>query len=397
MEVLHLIIYSILAVFCLLSVIALVWAVMDKRKMEHSLYEADSKCTQATESLTAMLSKARAFVFILTEDHKLHFNERFYKLTQLRKRDIPLRVALRLVAEEDREKVLRAIYYYGEEIMNVDFSIRVPSKGTIRTLRVNITNMEKGGVGMCMGVMFPLDEISNETKKRTEALAIEEKTNIKASFLASMGHELRTPLNAIVGFSQIISQQYEYLTEEDRKGFCEIIQQNNEQLLNLLDSVSGAGDGNSDDVQIVLSHKRVADLMEELYLSHTVIVPKHLELRYVRGDEDDCIMANRGSMLQVVSNLMNNAIKFTKEGAITLGWESDADTVTIFVEDTGIGIKKENLNKLFDKFFKESSASNGAGFGLPLCQRLVHKMNGNINVKSELGKGSRFEVIFQKA
>lgn len=397
MEVMHTIIHCIVAAICLI-LLASMYLIMKKRhETGRLLQEARKGYDDAKNNLASKLANSDAFVFWITEKNEVNFSDRFYNVAQIRKRSIPLHVLLRLVQEDDRDMLFDALHHHSEDGLNVDFSIYVPFTGKLHTIRTHINNITKDGQPFCMGLVFLSSDMNTDARQREEVVAMERKTNVKASFLASMGHELRTPLNAIVGFSQIISQQYEYLSDEDRKSFCEIIQQNNEQLLNLLDSVSEADGGNNDKLQLVLSRKRVADLMEELYLSHTVIVPKHLELRYNRGSEDDFIMVNRGSMLQVVSNLMNNAIKFTQEGSITLGWESDADNVTIFVEDTGIGIRKDNLAKLFDKFFKESSTSSGAGFGLSLCQRLVTKMNGKIQVKSEYGKGSRFEVLFQKA
>ncbi len=125
---------------------------------------------------------------------------------------------------------------------------------------------------------------------------------------------------------------------------------------------------------------------------HTVIVPQHLELIYEPGNPNDRVLANRSSILQIVSNLMNNAIKFTPKGSIKLGWLSKEDYITIFVEDTGIGIAPENRMKIFDKYFKQNSLMAGAGIGLSLCKRLAKAMNGTIDVYSELGKGSRFEL-----
>lgn len=116
----------------------------------------------------------------------------------------------------------------------------------------------------------------------------------------------------------------------------------------------------------------------------------------VKSGPDAKMLANRASLLQVMSNIINNAIKFTEQGSITIGWEIESrdsgNRVVLFVEDTGIGISPENQQSIFKKYYKSTSTSAGAGIGLSLCKFLVEKMNGEISVKSTLGKGSRFEV-----
>ena len=97
-------------------------------------------------------------------------------------------------------------------------------------------------------------------------------------------------------------------------------------------------------------------------------------------------------MRQIVSNLINNACKFTAQGGISFGWNTTDDRVNIFVRDTGIGIGPENIDNIFKKFFKADNASSGAGIGLPLCKRLTEMMDGNLIVESELGKGSCFTI-----
>lgn len=211
-----------------------------------------------------------------------------------------------------------------------------------------------------------------------------------------MGHEIRTPLNVIVGFSKLLVENRNEMSMEECEEYYKIIEQNNSQLLNLLDSVFSVSGEGEDGLKITLSRKNVSDVMEDLYMAHTVIVPDTLRFRFIRGNDDDYFMINRGSLLQIVSNLMNNAVKFTEEGTITLGWTSDDENVTIFVEDTGIGVPAESRERIFDKYYKENTSSVGAGIGLPLCRKLVHEMNGSIMVADSEGPGSRFEVIIPK-
>ena len=183
-----------------------------------------------------------------------------------------------------------------------------------------------------------------------------------------------------------------YACKEEFKVIKDTISQSNKQLLDILDNVMKFTVNTDEKIDLPLTPKSVEALMTELYNMHTVIVPKEIQFNYVQGDSSDVVLTNRSSLLQIVSNLMNNAIKFTPEGSITLGWESNEDTITVFVQDTGIGIAHENLDKIFDKYFKQSSMMAGAGIGLSLCKRLTESMNGTISVESEVDKGSRFSV-----
>ena len=228
------------------------------------------------------------------------------------------------------------------------------------------------------------------------AFDLEEESKLKASFLAAMGHEIRTPVNIITGFSQILAQAGNETSEEELKSYSQIIADNTEQLLRLLNDVLKSNP-ESEEMHMALKTWKVKDFVEELYATYNVVIPDHLEYNMVRGPEDVNVNVNRSSMMQVMSNLVNNAVKFTKEGGITMGWECTEEDVVIFLEDTGIGIPKEKQELIFDRYYKESSSTAGAGIGLSLCRRLVENMNGKIIVKSEPGKGSRFELIFKKA
>lgn len=246
------------------------------------------------------------------------------------------------------------------------------------------------------GVLFNMDTYFQIEYQKNEAFKIEEESTMKRAFLASMGHEIRTPLNAILGYSRLIFDMYDDLEPEEKSKYSEVIRQNTEQLLSLIDEVISYSSTKGREPDIVLSQKRVYDLMEEIYMTYRVIVPEHLNFNFKKGDEDEYVMVNRGSMLQVLSNIMNNAVKFTVEGSITLGWRDEGENVVIYVEDTGCGIPEDSLGSIFDKYTKVRASTEGAGIGLSLCKKLVDKMNGQIRVTSTLGMGSCFQVIFKK-
>ena len=248
---------------------------------------------------------------------------------------------------------------------------------------------------ICNGLAVSNDQAHKAKLEREEAFRRAEEADVKESFLASMSHEIRTPVNAIVGFSEVLVKQHALLTKEERKTFEQYIKDSNDHLVQLLDNILQYSDEKGKEFAIKLTTKDVAAIMEDIYNIHTVIVPKHLKLIYKPGP-DAKMLANRASLLQVMSNIINNAIKFTEQGSITIGWEIESrdsgNRGVLFVEDTGIGISSENQQSIFKKYYKSTSTSAGAGIGLSLCKFLVEKMNGEISVKSTLGKGSRFEV-----
>jgi len=259
-----------------------------------------------------------------------------------------------------------------------------------------ISNQGSSQADKAYGVLFNTDTYHKIEEERNEAFKIEEQSTMKRAFLASMGHEIRTPLNAILGYSRLLFDMYEDLEADEKETYSSIIRQNSEQLLSLIDDVLSFSSKEGREPEIVLSMKRVSDLMDEIYMTYRVIVPSHLHFTFKKGDEDEFIMVNRGSMLQVLSNIMNNAVKFTSEGSITLGWRDEGDNVVIYVQDTGCGIPEESLDTIFDKYTKVRASTEGAGIGLSLCKKLVDKMNGVIKVTSTLGMGACFQVIFKK-
>ena len=146
-----------------------------------------------------------------------------------------------------------------------------------------------------------------------------------------------------------------------------------------------------------LKTRKVKDIVEELYATYNVVIPEHLEYNIVRGPEDVYVDLNRSSMMQVMSNLVNNAVKFTKEGSITMGWQCMEDNVVIFLEDTGIGIRKEDMDKLFISFERLEEEKNrnieGTGLGMGIIRDIVeNKHNGTLTFESEEGVGTTFTM-----
>lgn len=213
--------------------------------------------------------------------------------------------------------------------------------------------------------------------------------------MASMSHEIRSPLNAIVGFADLLVKHGKDLSQEERSAFSHHINDSKDQLLRLLDDVMNYSTKKEESFSLELSKKSVKELMDEAYYMHTVIVPERLDFHY-ECSKDAFVMANRSAVLQIMSNLMNNAIKFTEAGSITMGWryteEADGSWVEMYVRDTGIGISETDMQHICEKFRKVDSHSVGAGIGLALCTQLASSMKGALCMDSKLGEGSTFSL-----
>lgn len=364
---------------------------------QKKLLEKDKKQAEDSQkSMNRIMKLSEVYYWELAQDGNIHLNCDISRQLGLKTNDLPCETLLSYIEQPGRDNLQKALQQEDTAETSVEVVVHHPNSDKINSLIIRIHHTQESGKSpRCYGFFVYNDDAYKAEKEYQEAFRLSEETAVKESFLSAMSHEIRTPLNTIVGFSDILVSQREYLSDEERETYGNYIEQSKEQLLKLLDDVMNYSDDRGKRPEMKLSKKSILDLMEETYQIHSVIIPKHLEFRLERG-EDANVMVNRTSLLQVLSNLMNNAIKFTEKGSITLGWtlvdNEDKHQVIIYVEDTGIGIAEEDYENIFSKYYKVNNRSIGAGIGLPLCKDLVETMNGKISVSSKLGQGSRFEV-----
>ena len=246
------------------------------------------------------------------------------------------------------------------------------------------------------GMITNIDSFKQKEKEMMEARKQAEEATLKQSFLANMSHEIRTPLNAIVGFSELILQHDADFTEEDKKLFADTIHTNNELLLKLINDILDVSRLESGHMDFKIKPCSVKEIMDKVYQTFAVQMPDHLQFIY-NQDSNVIIKADEGRLRQVITNFLTNASKFTPEGSITLGWKVDEQTgkVEMYVEDTGIGLSEEDRKMVFSRFFKKDEFKQGTGLGLSICKLIVSRLGGEIKVKSQLGKGSRFSVYLK--
>lgn len=217
----------------------------------------------------------------------------------------------------------------------------------------------------------------------------EESNRLKSAFLANMSHEIRTPLNAIVGFSGILAEAEQ---EQERQEYLNIIESNNTLLLQLIGDILDLSKIEAGTLEFVYSDVDVNKLFHETEQSIRLRVKTDkVKVEFIEGLPECVIHTEKNRLSQVVINFLTNAVKFTTEGFIRFGYRLREDGFLYFyVTDTGCGIEKEMLEKVFGRFVKLNNFAQGTGLGLSICETIVAKMGGQIGVDSEVGKGSTF-------
>ena len=210
---------------------------------------------------------------------------------------------------------------------------------------------------------------------------------LKSAFLANMSHEIRTPLNAIVGFSDLLVEAEDI---EERKEYVKIVRNNNELLLQLITDILDLSKIEAGTFDFTYGDVNVNLLCENIVRSMEMKVSEGVALVFDSNLPQYHLISDRNRLHQVISNFVNNAIKFTSQGSIRVGYQMKGEELEFYVQDTGIGIDKEQQLHIFERFVKLNSFVPGTGLGLAICQSIIEQLGGRIGVDSEPGKGSRF-------
>lgn len=250
-----------------------------------------------------------------------------------------------------------------------------------------------------IGILF--QSFVNQKKELTTAKTkAEESDQLKSAFLANMSHEIRTPMNGILGFAELLKD--DAITPEARHEYLEIISKSGRHLLSVINDII---DISKIESGLMSVEKRSCDLNKVLsdcfqfFKKHPEVVRKKLNMRIKLqlSNEAAVCLSDPNRLSQIINNLLGNAIKFTAAGSIDLSYRlADANSILISVTDTGIGISKDKLERIFERFIQADNTNSrnyeGTGLGLAITKALAELMGGSIWVESELGKGSTFYV-----
>lgn len=244
---------------------------------------------------------------------------------------------------------------------------------------------------MCRDIseQWNAEQTNKKQQKELEAARIkaEESDRLKSAFLANMSHEIRTPLNAIVGFSKLVIDA-ECTNEKEQ--YAEIIERNSEILLNLFNDILDLSSLEADSLSFNIRPIKLIDICLQLEQQFCYKVKNGTKLILDDVDTELYVSGDWNRIIQIISNLLSNATKFTPKGEIHFGYREKEDFVEFYVKDSGIGIPAERVATIFQRFGKINDFVQGTGLGLTLCRMLVEKMGGRIWLRSQEGKGSRF-------
>ena len=314
---------------------------------------------------------------------------------------VPTSACFAKICDEDRERVRDAFERLANgETQKMREEYRVgrqwlPSPQQNEWVEVRAAVDERDANGKPLSLIGTSMTVT-QRKEMEEALVqakvkAEEANTPKSSFLANISHEIRTPLNAIVGFSSLLVSAERGISEEKQE-YINIIENNNTLLLQLISDVLDLSKIEAGTMEFDYAPVDVHGLFIELEDTFRLRNKKSgICICYHRRTTECVVKADRNRLVQVMMNLMNNAVKFTGEGSIEFGFDVREDGfLHFYVTDTGCGIPEERLEEIFGNFVKLNSFVQGTGLGLTICRAIVERMGGKIGAVSRLGHGSTF-------
>ena len=246
----------------------------------------------------------------------------------------------------------------------------------------------EGRTPLIIGISWDITNIQNIEQELIFArIKAEQSDRLKTAFLANMSHEIRTPLNAIVGFSHLMTIAD---NAEDEKLYSDIINQNSEILLQLINDILDLAKIEAGTLEYIRYPMDLGELCRNVYEMHKDRVQTGVVLILDNKDTSLIINEDQNRIMQVVTNLITNAIKFTFKGEIRFGFEVREEYIDFYVKDTGMGISEEKIKMIFERFVKLNTFVQGTGLGLAICRVIVEKLGGEITAESKLNEGSTF-------
>ena len=233
-----------------------------------------------------------------------------------------------------------------------------------------------------------VERMLQEAKEKAE-----ESNRLKSAFLANMSHEIRTPLNAIVGFSTLLACGDSEFSPQEVAEFTSLIEKNSKLLMVLITDILDLSKIESNTMEFKFKETSLSTALSEIGKAQEMNMCEGVEMILELPEKDTAIYTDPTRLGQVINNLINNAIKFTRKGFISLGYkQTSSDEVEIYVRDTGEGMSEEILAHIFERFYKGNAFVQGTGLGLAICRTIIERFHGKIDVTSKEGEGTCFTV-----
>ncbi|RHV94248.1 ATP-binding protein [Culturomica massiliensis] len=361
--------------------------VSEKKYQEIALIESHKKIETIHRNLALALEAGNLIAWNYNVGEEMFYPVR----NELSTEKISLENALKRIHPEDREKfivTLESILHKGQSSGNV----------VLRFLHDRYLYFDckflgiKDKMGQIADITFIQRDITQELEYQEKLLQAkkkaEEADRLKSAFLANMSHEIRTPLNAIVGFSDLLALSD---NEQDKQEYVNIISENNELLLRLIGDILDLSKIEANMIELHPECFDVSELYDSLYSTLRLkVTDPGIEFILDNPYAECWVTLDKNRLKQICINFVTNAIKCTKSGHIKMGYEYVDGGIRLYVEDTGVGIAKENHHRVFQRFQKLNDFAQGTGLGLAICRAIVERKKGKIGFESAPGVGSTF-------
>lgn len=401
---------STLIILCVILLISFLWERRKCLRMQKRLFRESRKLEHTNHVASAILKNVHAFILLINNDFKV-LKTNYYQQTGTRKGPEEKRVGdlLQCCNALSAEGGCGTHVYCGScpirQAIRQAFEQRRGFTNLEATLNmVTSENQTVACEAVISGSYFLLNEEENmvltvhdithlKQVERELKVAKEKAENAdiaKSAFLANMSHEIRTPLNAITGFAEVMGSAN---TEEEKTQYQEIIKMNADLLMQLVNDILDMSKIEAGTLEFVYSTVDINLLLSDLQrLFQMRINDAGGKVQIIAEPSlSSClIQTDRNRVAQVISNFVGNAIKFTREGNIRIGYEAKDTELYFYVKDTGTGIPAEKLSNVFGRFVKLNKDQKGAGLGLSISQTIVGKLSGQIGADSIEGEGSTF-------
>ena len=401
---------STLIILCAILLISFLWERRKCLRMQKRLFRESRKLEHTNHVASAILKNVHAFILLINNDFKV-LKTNYYQQTGTRKGPEEKRVGdlLQCCNALSAEGGCGTHVYCGScpirQAIRQAFEQRRGFTNLEATLNmVTSENQTVACEAVISGSYFLLNEEENmvltvhdithlKQVERELKVAKEKAENAdiaKSAFLANMSHEIRTPLNAITGFAEVMGSAN---TEEEKTQYQEIIKMNADLLMQLVNDILDMSKIEAGTLEFVYSTVDINLLLSDLqrlFQMRINDVGGKVQIIAEPSLSSCLIQTDRNRVAQVISNFVGNAIKFTREGNIRIGYEAKDTELYFYVKDTGTGIPAEKLSNVFGRFVKLNKDQKGAGLGLSISQTIVGKLSGQIGADSIEGEGSTF-------
>lgn len=374
--------------------------ITERKKTEQEILEAKNKAEENQEKFKGIFDFSPQPISITNMSGKIiEANNKLCTVSGYTKDELVGSNVLDIgfYSPEDREKFLNSLKEKGRA-ENLEFTFYGKNHITVETL-MNATFIKIKGIKYILSMVT---DISKRKKTENELLKAKEKAEesdrLKTEFINNLSHEIRTPMNGILGFSQLLCNND--ITEEKQKNYIRIIRNSGKQLLRIIDDILEISKLGTKQVKAINSKVCLNDLFLELFSIFDIKAKENKTPLYLKkglSDKESTIKTDSSKLSKILSNLLENAVKFTNTGSIEFGYYLQENKLHIYVKDTGIGILKEKQNIIFERFSQEekgiSEQTGGLGLGLSIAKENAELLGGTISLKSKKGEGSTFYII----